>query len=540
MKASSAVQVPAAACIAILAAFPAGAQIYPRILWWYDLDAPSLGSASVGDIDGDGMPEIVFGTYFNDEKIHALNAENGSQLWDYDTGGCNDASSVIWDVDGDGMLEVVAGASSPYRIYCFDGTTGGVEWSTSLGYPNCTDSPPAVGDIDGDGKPEIVLGTFYDWVFALNGENGSILWQVDLGDGHIESDPAILDLDGDGDLDIVVAEWMGLCRVLALEGDDGGILWTSTIPEDYMYHGPGFADIDGDSKPELAIGCYDGHVHCLNGEDGSLYWSFFTSSYAGAPTSLADLNGDGFLEVAWGAGNTVGATSCSGSGIWSFPAGGSVFRGSAIADLDDDDTPDLVFGTGSGILYARRGSLGQPLWDIDLQAHYGNEFDIDHAPVIADFDGDGGLDVFVVGGHAESSQPGNNHGRAYALAAGAGTGPGWPMFRHDERHSGCFYGYQTGTGPGGAAGPGRLFISPNPSCGSICAHFFLDEPSRVRLAVYDLSGRLAGGTDFGLLSEGDHEAVLCSEPARRLPAGQYLVMMDADGRVSSAMAVVLP
>lgn len=530
----------AAVCLALLAAVPADAQIYPQIMWWYDLDAPSLGSASVGDIDADGKPEIVFGTYFNDEKIHALNGEDGSLLWEYDTGGCNDASSVIWDVDGDGMLEVVAGASSPYRVYCFEGATGDVEWSTSLGYPNCTDSPPAVADIDGDGMPEIVLGTFYDWVFALNGENGSILWQVDLGEGHVESDPAILDLDGDGDLDVVVAEWMGLCRVVALRGHDGGILWASTIPEDYMYHGPGFADLDGDSKPELAIGCYDSHVYCLNGEDGSLYWSYSTPSYAGAPTSLADLNGDGLLEVAWGAGNTVGAVSSSGSGIWSFPSGGSVFRGSAIADLDEDDTPDLVFGTGSGILYARRGSLGQPLWEIDLEAHYGNEFDMDHAPVIADLDGNGKLDVFVVGGHAESSQPGNNHGRAYALTAGEGTGPGWPMFRHDERHSGCFYGYQTGTGSGRAAGPGRLVISPNPSSGSICACFSLEEPANVRLSVFDVSGRLAGATDLGLLSEGDHEAMLCSGADRGLPAGQYLVMMDAGGLVFTARALVLP
>ncbi|MCK4584499.1 T9SS type A sorting domain-containing protein, partial [candidate division WOR-3 bacterium] len=62
------------------------------------------------------------------------------------------------------------------------------------------------------------------------------------------------------------------------------------------------------------------------------------------------------------------------------------------------------------------------------------------APVIADFDGDGKLDIFIIGGYATSSQPQNNHGRAYALAAGDGTGPGWPMFRHDLRHSACFHG----------------------------------------------------------------------------------------------------
>lgn len=518
----------------------AGAQPYPELMWWYDLDAPSFGSASVGDIDADGLPEIVFGTYFNDEKIHALNGEDGSQLWEYDTGGCNDASSVIWDVDGDGELEVVAGASSPYRVYCFDGATGSVEWSTSLGYPNCTDSPPAVADIDQDGMPEIVLGTFYDWVFALNGENGSILWQVDLGDGHVEAYPSILDLDGDGDLDVVVAEWTGLCRIIALEGDDGGTLWTCTVPTGSMYHGCSFADIDGDLKPELTIGCYDEHVYCLNGEDGSICWSFPTSSYAGSPTSIADLDGNGFLEVVYGAGSTVGAVSSTGTPFWSFGAGGSVFRGSAVADLDDDDTPDVVFGTGSGMLYARRGSLGQDLWAMDLQAHYGDVYDIDHAPVIADLDGNGTLDVFVVGGYGQSSQPELNHGRAYAVAAGAGTGPGWPMFAHDERHSGCFYGYQTGIEPGGGSGRAALAVSPNPSHGSVTALVTLASPSTVELRLFDLSGRLVGGWGEAWLATGSHSLLVGSGIDGPLPAGQYLLVLRTDDSREAVRAVVLP
>ena len=50
-------------------------------------------------------------------------------LWNYDTGGCNDASPVIYDVDLDGELEVIIPASSPYKVYCFNGSTGQVEWS---------------------------------------------------------------------------------------------------------------------------------------------------------------------------------------------------------------------------------------------------------------------------------------------------------------------------------------------------------------------------------------------------------------------------
>jgi len=415
----------------------------PQILWWYDLDAPSFGSAATADIDGDGKLEIVFGTYFNDEHIHALNAEDGSLLWKYDTGGCNDASPVIADVDLDGELEVIAPASSPYKVYCFNGATGAVEWSTSTGYPNCIDSPPAVADVDNDSKPEVVLGTFYGHVFCLNGEDGSVEWNVSLGNNsYIQTGPNILDLDGNGSLDVVIAQWLGDLRIYALNGADGSVIWFSDAPSDYIYHGGSFADVDEDGKPEIAIGSYDHNLYLLNGESGRVEWNYTAPYYAGGPSSIADLDGDGHLEVVFTAHNRIIAVSHLGNKVWSFSAGGSVFRGVAISDVDDDNILDVVFGSADGYLRALNGDTGQAIWAMNLEAHYGQSYDMDHAPIIADFDNDGILDVFVIGGYGTSSPPTQNHGRAYALSTEEGTGRGWPMFRHDMRHSACFDGYQ--------------------------------------------------------------------------------------------------
>ncbi len=408
----------------------------PEILWWLDLAAPSFGSAAVADIDQDGKPEIVFGAYFNDEHIYAVNADSGTVLWRYDTGGCNDASPVIADVDLDDSLEVVVPASSPCMVYCFKGETGAVEWSTSTS-PNSIDSPPAVADLDDDGTQEIVFGTFYGYVYCLNGENGSQQWRTNLGtNSYIQSEPNILDVDSDGILDIIVAQWSGDSRVYALRGTDHHVLWYSDIPQDWMYHGGSFADIDEDGLPEIAIGCYDNNMYVLNSEDGSLEWDYPTSYYVGAPTSVADLNNDGHLEIVMVSYNTVIAVSHSGGYLWGYATGGNVFRGAAIADVNGDGILDVAFGSDDGILRVLRGDNGHVIWTFDLEAHYGKTFEMDHAPVIADFNGDGMLDIFVVGGYGTSSTPSSNHGRAYALTAGSGTGPGWPMFRHDERHSG--------------------------------------------------------------------------------------------------------
>ncbi len=419
----------------------AGSEATPQILWWYDLNAPSFGSSAVGDIDHDGKLEIVFGTYFNDEYIYALNADSGTLLWRYNTGGCNDASPAIADVDLDGALEVIVPASSPCRIYCFNGANGAVKWSISTS-SNSIDSPPAVADVDNDGKPEVIFGTFYGYVYCLNGEDGSQCWRINLGtSSYIQSEPNILDVNQDGQLDVVVAQWAGNNRVYALRGNNGSTLWYSDLPNDDMYHGGSFADIDEDGKPEIAIGCYDNNLYVLNGEDGSLRWQYTAPYYIGAPTSMADLNNDDHLEIVIASYNIIRALSHTGSMLWSYTAGGGSFRGSAIADIDGNGILDVAFGADDGILRVLRGDSGQVVWTYNLQAHYGRTFEMDHAPVIADFNNDGKLDIFIIGGYGTSSPPSSNHGRAYALSAGNGTGPGWPMFRHDLRHSGNFYGF---------------------------------------------------------------------------------------------------
>jgi len=430
----------------------------PQILWWYDLQAPSFGSSATGDIDNDGKLEIVFGTYFNDENVYALNAENGSLLWSYNTGGCNDASPAIADVDLDGNLEVIIPASSPSRVYCFNGTTGQVKWSRFTGSSNCIDSPPAVADVDNDNKPEVVFGTFHGYVFCLNGEDGSICWQINLGtNSYIQSCPNILDINGDQKLDVVVAQWNGDHRIYALYGENGSTKWYSSQPTDWMYHGGSFADIDEDGKDEIAIGCYDNHVYVINSEDGSSVWNYLAASYVGAPTSIADLNNDNHLEIVFVSYNIIGVLSHTGSLLWSYPVGGNIFRGAAIADINGDGTLDVAFGAEDGKVRVLSGDTGQVIWTIDLQAHYGMVFNIDHAPVIADFNNDGKLDLFIVGGYGISSPETNNHGRAYMLSAGDGGNPGWSMFRHDLRHSAYYSENQMPNTPTTPSGPSWLY-----------------------------------------------------------------------------------
>ncbi len=61
------------------------------------------------------------------------------------------------------------------KVCTLEGEDGSFKWSYTMdpGEPD----DPAVGDIDGDGLLEIVIPSDDGNVYALNGEDGSLLWE---------------------------------------------------------------------------------------------------------------------------------------------------------------------------------------------------------------------------------------------------------------------------------------------------------------------------------------------------------------------------
>ncbi len=412
----------------------------PQIKWWYDVFDSSFGQSAAGDIDKDGRLEIVFGCYRNDSSIYALNAENGSLLWRYNAHvpnaeGCNDVAIGLYDVDNDDSIEVIVPSSCNPKTFCFRGKTGDVQWQTPTAG---SDSPPTIADIDNDGKAEILHGGFDGHVLCINSEDGSIAWDkvVDT-NSWVQTAPTIVDLNSDGQLDFVVGTWAfspDTSRIYAYSGNNQTLLWSKAV-SDYTYHGMAVADFDNDGKPELVIGDYNGKIYALNGENGSLLWQYQASVYVGAPITIADLNNDGNCDIIFCDGYGVGALSKTGTLMWYYtiPNNANTFRGVAVADINGDNSLDLAFGTGKGNLIVLNGNNGSLIWNLDLAAHIGKTFDINHAPLIADFDQDGKIDIFIVGGNSDYPNFQTNYGRAYMITAGTGSGPEWLMFQHDIR-----------------------------------------------------------------------------------------------------------
>ncbi len=147
---------------------------------------PLFSQPSAGDVDQDGVPDIVTaggsltlaaalqaksGTSQGDQLLSVWSGKTGKMLPGSpfvleDFSFFN--SQAIADITGDDYPEIMAG-SGGYYLHAFDGC--GRE---PAGWPKFTGqwiiSTPALGDIDGDGKLEVAVGTRNGWLYAWHTE----------------------------------------------------------------------------------------------------------------------------------------------------------------------------------------------------------------------------------------------------------------------------------------------------------------------------------------------------------------------------------
>jgi hypothetical protein len=165
------------------------------------------------------------------------------------------------------------------------------------------------------------------------------------------------------------------------------------------YGSPAVADLDGDGQAEVIWASYD--LVAVNGANGSLKWRSPNPNRSWPGVVVADLTGDGTLEVVVGRGsNQLVVHDRFGNVLWTRnPFADGEIRTLAVDDLDGDGKLEIVVGRASGgdtrqlSVYDAAGNV-RPGWPArhDGEAGYGWGMYNENVTV-GDLDGDGKSEI---------------------------------------------------------------------------------------------------------------------------------------------------
>ena len=309
--------------------------------------------AGIGDLDRDGVPDIVAGAPGNPSRgqIHVMfmnsdgtakrtaGIHDGTASGPTLSSGDNFGSSVagVGDIDGDGVQDVAAGAPGDdaggagrgalhVMFLNSDGTvkrTAEINSATANGPvlsngDNFGSSVAGIGDLDRDGVPDIAAGAPGDEGIVVSVLDNSVSTLVDSGALHV------MFMNSDGTVKRT-AKMDSSPDGLSLSGGD---LFGSSVA--------GVGDIDGDGIPDIAVGAEGDDA---GGADrGALHVVFLDSDGTAKRTAEIDSSTPGGPRLADG--DSFGASAA------------------ALGDLDADGVPDVAAGApGDDAGGAGRGAL---------------------------------------------------------------------------------------------------------------------------------------------------------------------------------------
>jgi MYXO-CTERM domain-containing protein len=423
--------------------------------------SPVGASPGIGDIDGDGKPEVVVATwngyvwaYKADGKTVAgfpVELKRDSRMYtkgeEYELEDGFWAAPVLVDLDGDNKLEIVQ-AGMDARLYAWKG-----DGKEVAGFPvlvqdvTIPDPPaggdtrqrqrimttPAAGDLNGDNVPDFVLGTNENYsghgrVYAVDGRGngapgGAFLpgFPIDLVSTRflpvvaqgVPISPALGDIDGDKVPEILISGLASVPRIFNSKGRPFGKAMVNTKER------------------------YGAKSNAMN----SVFFTFVSFP------AFGDLDDDGDLDVIeGGAGTDAALAFASGGerrdfehhmGAWDaktgLPKSGyprvmedwQFFSTPAIADIDGDGKVNVIAGSGGYFIHG---------WDVDgVEAKGFPKFTggwVLSTPTVGDLDGDGKLEM-VANTRAGWLFAWRTEGKADGRTD-------WTSFHHDLRNTGNY------------------------------------------------------------------------------------------------------
>ena len=276
----------------------------------------------LGDLDNNGHMEIITNKRLSNSGEVWVYRGDGTVYpgWPKTINSVPASSCAVGDITGDGVPEIIA--ESYNSLYAFD-KNGNILTGFPFTMPNGDNnsySSPVLADVDNDGKHEIIFGTHKlstgaGYVYILKFD-GTIMpgWTAQATSDWIYGPPAVGYINNDNILDIAVGD-----QVLSGTPADHLYAWDRTGaaitgfpvgPINAVNNQVALADIDNDNFTELIVDD--------NTTSGTGAGEYFAYNHDGTPVSgwpivtqgttffnmpcLLDINSNGILDMV-GAGN---------------------------------------------------------------------------------------------------------------------------------------------------------------------------------------------------------------------------------------------